>query len=65
MSVREDTVQAEELLAFALDLLEAIRTWTEEKNVFLKSSQSDRSADIIEFFKLQVSRIGSDWLSCC
>ena len=65
MSGREDAVQAEELLGFALDLLEAIRTWAEEKNVFLKSSQSDRNADIAEFFKLQVSRIEFDWLSRC
>lgn len=65
MSVRDDTVQAEELLGFALDLLEAIKTWTEEKNVILKDSQSDRNADIAEFFKLQVSRIEFDWLSRC
>ena len=53
-----DTQQAEELIGYALDLLDAIRMWAEERMTILKSNKLEVinvTTGTIEFFKLQVS----------
>ena len=53
-----DAQQAEELIGYALDLLDAIRMWSEDKTAILKNNKfedSDVTNGTVEFFKLQAS----------